>query len=133
MRGRPVILLNTGGVVSGCGDLSPGGNKFSPPPKGLTIVPELGQRASDFCRHEMKLGASLPSTSRRGVRELTGVLICGAAASISAESTARQARSNGTVKASHRTFAPRQTSRSRPELGRVRIVYIPDTFPCMST
>ena len=96
-RSRPVVLVNTAGVVSGRGDLSPDGNRFSIPTEGLTLVPELGEQPSDIVVTKLNWGAfaSTDLEQRLSSMGVTQVVICGTAASIGVESTARQAHEAG--------------------------------------
>ena len=96
-HGLPVVLVNIDGGPPGRSDVAPGGGAFLMPAEGLAFVTELGQQASDIVVTKRTWGAFASTDLEKRLRELgvTQVVICGTAASIGVESTARQAYEAG--------------------------------------
>ena len=91
----PVVLVNVAGAAPGRTDAGP--MNFTPPPDWLEIVPELDPQASDIRVTKKTWGAFYGTAldlelRRRGV---TQIVLCGIAASIGVESTARDAYERG--------------------------------------
>jgi nicotinamidase-related amidase len=92
-HGLPVVLVNIDGSPPGRSDVAPGGPAFSMPAEGLVFVAELNQQPFDIVVTKRTWGAFASTDIETQLRNLgvTQVVVCGTAASIGVESTARQA------------------------------------------
>ena len=92
-RGLPVVLTITEGGRMGRTDSSPEGSDFVFPPEAQQPVPEIEQADSDIVIRRGAWGAFSGSDLQTLLlgKGVTQVVLCGTAASVGVESTARQA------------------------------------------
>ena len=92
-HGLPVVLANIKSGPVGRSDVAPAGGAFAMPAAGLAFVAELGQQPTDVVITKNTWGAFASTDLDARLRGLgvTQLVVCGTAASIGVESTARQA------------------------------------------